>query len=187
MDTCGRQWTLRLRRRLALGAGGQGGLRSGPQAAGTSTRRPGCGASARVAVVLGGHGDGLACVGHADLDFLGGDHDAAPRGDPPLHWDAGWGQWGGTSQADALQPVPLAGPDRAGQGAPQHTVLGDDVHQLAVKADPGPLPGQRGADQDQLIAQRAVLRWLIAAGGRLMWWRCRAHHLCSLVSGSRGR
>jgi len=33
----------------------------------------------------------------------------------------------------------------------------------------------------------AVLRWLIAAGGRLMWWRRRAHHLCSLVSGSHGR
>jgi hypothetical protein len=31
------------------------------------------------------------------------------------------------------------------------------------------------------------LRWLIAAGGRLMRWRRQARHLCSLVSGSRGR
>jgi len=32
-----------------------------------------------------------------------------------------------------------------------------------------------------------VLRWLIAAAGKPMWWPRRAHHLCSLVSGSRGR
>jgi len=32
--------------------------------------------------------------------------------------------------------------------------LGEDVHQLAVEADAGPLPGQRGADQDQPVQQR---------------------------------
>lgn len=38
--------------------------------------------------------------------------------------------------------------------APKHAVLGDHVHQLAVEADAGPLPGQRGADQDQPVQQR---------------------------------
>jgi hypothetical protein len=28
---------------------------------------------------MGGHGSGLAGVDHADVDFLGGDHDAAPE------------------------------------------------------------------------------------------------------------
>jgi hypothetical protein len=31
--------------------------------------------------------------------------------------------------------------------------LGQDVHQLAVEADPGALPGQWGADQDQPVQQ----------------------------------
>ena len=61
------------------------------------------------------------------------------------------GQGGGPGQAHPLQAVALAGWDGAGQGAPQHAVLGDDVHQLAIQADPGPLPGQRGADQDQPV------------------------------------
>ena len=47
--------------------------------------------------------------------------------------------WSG--EADALELVPLAGRDGAGQGAPQDAVLGDDVHDLAVQADPGALPG----------------------------------------------
>ena len=77
-----------------------------------------------------------------------------PReGNPPLHRRSGFRQGGGPGQAGALEAVPLAGWDGAGQGAPQHPVLGDDVHQLAVQADPGPLPGQRGADQDQLVQQ----------------------------------
>ena len=97
-------------------------------------------------------GDDLAGVGHADLDALAGDLDAAAGGDPPLDGDGGFGQRGGPGQADALEPVPLAGRDGAGQGAPQHAVLGEDVHQLAVEAQAGPLPGQRGADQDQPVA-----------------------------------
>src|SRR5215472_12445812 len=101
------------------------------------------------AVVLGDDGDDLAGMGHADLDALAGDLDAAAGGDPPLDGDGGFGQGCGPGQADALQAVALAGRDGAGQGAPQHAVLGDDVHQLAVQADAGPLPGQRGADQDQ--------------------------------------
>ena len=56
-------------------------------------------------------------------------------------------------KADALKPVPLAGRDRAGQGAPQDAVLGDDVHDLAVEADAGSLAGQRGADLDEVIAE----------------------------------
>jgi hypothetical protein len=32
--------------------------------------------------------------------------------------------------------------------------LGEDVHQLPVEADAGPLPGQRGADPDQPVQQR---------------------------------
>src|SRR5215475_8096803 len=41
----------------------------------------------------------------------------------------------------------------AGQGAPQHAVLGEHVHQLPIEEDAGPLPGQRGADQDQPVQQ----------------------------------
>src|SRR5260221_10969392 len=41
----------------------------------------------------------------------------------------------------------------AGQAAPQDAVLGEDVHDLAVEPDPGVLPGQRGADLDDLVAQ----------------------------------
>jgi hypothetical protein len=50
-----------------------------------------------------------------------------------------------------LQLVPLAGRDGARQGAPQDAVLGEDVHDLAVEADAGTLPGQRGADRDDLV------------------------------------
>jgi hypothetical protein len=87
------------------------------------------------------------------VDALMGDLDAAPAGDPPLHGDGGFGQRGGPGQADALEAVALAGRDGVGQGAPQHPVLGDHMHQLAVEADAGPLPGQRGADQDQVVEQ----------------------------------
>jgi len=39
-------------------------------------------------VVAGGHGDDLAGVDQADVDALGGDHDLAALGYPPLnrHW-----------------------------------------------------------------------------------------------------
>jgi hypothetical protein len=32
--------------------------------------------------------------------------------------------------------------------------LGDDVHDVAIQAQLGPLPGQRETDQDQLVQQR---------------------------------
>lgn len=77
-----------------------------------------------------------------------------PRGgDPPLHCGSGLGQRGGPGEADTLEAVPFGGRDGAGQGAPQHPILGDDVHQLAIQADAGPLPGQRRADQDQPVQQ----------------------------------
>jgi len=76
----------------------------------------------------------ISCVGHADLDALAGDLDAAAGGDPPLHRRGGAGQGGGSGQAHPLQPVAPGGRDGAGQGAPQHAVLGDHVHQLAVQA-----------------------------------------------------
>jgi hypothetical protein len=37
------------------------------------------------AVIVSGDGDDLAGVDHADLDSLGGDHDLATLGYPPLH------------------------------------------------------------------------------------------------------
>src|SRR5262249_40819941 len=82
-------------------------------------------------------GDDLARVGHADLDLLVGDLDATAGGHPPLNRDGGFRKGGGPGQADALEPVALAGWDGAGQGAPQHTVLGDGVHPLAVEAGGG--------------------------------------------------
>src|SRR5215470_2901324 len=66
-------------------------------------------------VVLGDEGDDLSCVGHADLDLLAGDLDAAAGGDPPLHRDSGFRQVGGPGQAGALQAVALAGWDGARQ------------------------------------------------------------------------
>jgi len=58
----------------------------------------------------------LPRVGHADLDALAGDLDAAAGRDPPLHGGGRLGAAGGPGQADALQPVPLARRDvgRAG-------------------------------------------------------------------------
>src|SRR6516165_806406 len=41
------------------------------------------------AVVLADYGDDLARVGHADLDLLMSDLDAAAGGDPPLHAGSG--------------------------------------------------------------------------------------------------
>ena len=87
----------------------------------------------------------LPCVAEADLDALVGDLDAAPAGDFPLDRHAGGRQRLRTGEADALELVPLAGRDGTGQGAPQDAVLGEDVHDLVVEAEPGPLPGQRGA------------------------------------------
>jgi len=43
-------------------------------------------------VVLGDDGDDLSCVGHADLEALAGDLDAAAGGDPPLDGDGGFGE-----------------------------------------------------------------------------------------------
>jgi hypothetical protein len=79
--------------------------------------------------------------------------DAAAGRDPPLDLGSGVGHGFRTGRADALEAVPLVRWDGAGQGAPQHPVLGDHVHQLAVEAEAGPLPGQRGADQDQPVQQ----------------------------------
>ena len=95
----------------------------------------------------------LPCVAEADLDALVGDLDAAPAGDFPLDRHAGGRQRLRTGEADALELVPLAGRDGTGQGAPQDAVLGEDVHDLVVEAEPGPLPGQRGADLDDLVAE----------------------------------
>ena len=39
-----------------------------------------------------------------------------------------------------MELVPLARRDGAGEGAPQDAVLGEDVHDLAVEADPGRWP-----------------------------------------------
>ena len=64
-----------------------------------------------------------------------------------------WGRGAGPARRTPCSRVALAGRDGAGQGAPQHAVLGEHVHQLAVEADAGSLPGQRGADQDQPVQQ----------------------------------
>jgi hypothetical protein len=98
--------------------------------------------------------DNLAGVGEADLDVLPGDLNAAAAGDLPLDGLGLWREWVWPGEADALELVPLAWRDRAGQSAPQDAVLGDDVHDLAVEPDPGPLAGQRGADLDDLVAER---------------------------------
>src|SRR5262245_59340435 len=58
-------------------------------------------------------GDGLPGVAEADLDALAGDLDAAAAGDPPLDGQARLWQRPWSGQADALQPVALAGRDRA--------------------------------------------------------------------------
>jgi hypothetical protein len=91
-------------------------------------------------------GDGLAGVAEADLDALTGDLHAAAAGDSPLDRQARLRQGVWPGEADALEFVPLAGRDGAGQGAPQDAVLGDDVHDLSVEADCRSLSGQRGAD-----------------------------------------
>ena len=103
--------------------------------------------------VAGFDGDDAPGMGQADLDALAGDPDGAAAGDLPLDDRAGGRQRLRAGQPDALQLVPLAGRDRARQGAPQHAVLGEDVHDLPVEADAGALPGQRGADGDGLVGE----------------------------------
>jgi hypothetical protein len=85
-------------------------------------------------------GDRLAGVGEADLDALAADLDAAAAGDLPPDGQAGLRERVRSGEADALQPVPLAGLDGAGQRPPQDAVLRDDVHDLAVDAPAGALP-----------------------------------------------
>ena len=63
--------------------------------------------------VAGLDGDGLPGVAEADLDALAGDLDAAPAGHPPLDGARSRRQRLG-SEADSLQPVPLARRNRAG-------------------------------------------------------------------------
>lgn len=89
-------------------------------------------------------GDGLAGMAEADLDALAGDLDAAAAGDLPLDGQAGLRQRVWPGKADALQTVPLAGRDRAGQGAPQDAVLGDDVHDPAGSGWRWTPPGEAG-------------------------------------------
>src|SRR5215468_90517 len=55
------------------------------------------------AVGLGDDGDDLPGVGHADLDLLAGDLDAAAGGDPPLHRDGGFRKGCGPGEAGALE------------------------------------------------------------------------------------
>jgi hypothetical protein len=81
------------------------------------------------------------CVANADLDALPGNLDAAAAGHLPLDRRPRSRERIWPGQADALDPVPLAGRDGAGKGAPQDAVLGNDVHDLAVQADAGSLPG----------------------------------------------
>jgi hypothetical protein len=72
-----------------------------------------------------------------------------PLNGQPWSWEGFW-----SGEADALERVPLAGRDGAGQGAPQDAVLGDDMHHLTVEADAGPLPrASGGADLDDLAAE----------------------------------
>jgi hypothetical protein len=57
--------------------------------------------------------DGPRCVGHADLDALAGDLDAAAAGDFPLDGLGLWREWFWPGEADALELVALAGRDGA--------------------------------------------------------------------------
>jgi hypothetical protein len=51
------------------------------------------------------------------------------------------GSGSGPARRTPLDPLPLVGRNGAGKGAPQDAVLGNDVHDLAVQADAGSLPG----------------------------------------------
>ena len=71
-------------------------------------------------VVLGGDGDDLARVDQADLDLLGGHHDAAAGRDPPLHGHRP-GPRGRAARglAGAAQPEPVPGRSRSPAGTGQ--------------------------------------------------------------------
>ena len=103
--------------------------------------------------IAGLDGDGLPGVAEGDLDALTGNLDTAAARDLPLDDHAGRRKWLRPRQADALEAVALARRDGAGQAAPQDAVLSEDVHDLAVQAEAGALPGQRGADLDDLTAE----------------------------------
>ncbi len=70
------------------------------------------------------------------------------------HQARGWQRLRARPSRTPCELVPLAGRNGARQGAPQDAVLGDDVHDLAVQADAGTLPGQRGAHRDDLVGER---------------------------------
>jgi len=92
--------------------------------------------------------DDLAGVGHADLDALVADLDAAAGGHLPLHprRPGGWGrEWSG--QASVAEPVALLGRDRGGHGAGQHAV-DDQVQQRPVQAEGDPASGVLEPDRD---------------------------------------
>jgi hypothetical protein len=73
------------------------------------------------AVVVNGDGDDLAGVDQADLDAVGGDHDLAALGYPPLHrYGSGGLRRLGAGAADATQRGPVS--NRDGQGMVRRTV-----------------------------------------------------------------
>jgi hypothetical protein len=63
-------------------------------------------------------GDCLASMAEADLDALARDLDATAAGDPPLDGQIAFWQRVGSSEADALEPVPFTTDQKVGVRVP---------------------------------------------------------------------
>jgi hypothetical protein len=99
-------------------------------------------------VVVGGDGDDLAGVDHADLDALRCHHYLAALGYSPLHCHraTGRGRNDAGGSACTSEPMPVTNEDRAGQNAQQRAIMTDDSHLSALHTQRNPLSGQLEAD-----------------------------------------
>src|SRR5215467_14452708 len=98
-------------------------------------------------------GDDLPAVNVAQVDLYSGDHHAALAGDHAGHLQ-GLGGWceGGPGEACSVQASAGGGGQRAGQGAGQDAVGGDDLDELGVDAEGDALPGEVDAGAYLLAA-----------------------------------
>lgn len=118
----------------------------------------GVGAEVGVAVgdvevgVVDGDGEDFAAVGGADLEFAAGDVEGALAGDDAGDLQGGFGSWGWSGQACAMQAAAGAWGQWAGKGASE-LVVGDDVDQVGVDSQDDAVAGQGHADAELGAAQ----------------------------------
>lgn len=129
--------------------------------------------------VVDRHGDDLAAVSVADLEFDSGDHEAALAGDHPADVGDGCGPGGGwrPGEPGAVQPPAGSRWQRAGQGAGQDAA-GNDLDELVADTQGDPLPGQvepgaelLAADADTAASTNGPLNFDDRVRGQRAGWQ----------------